>query len=359
MPKLSKRLETILGMLENCGGLLDVGCDHGYTSIEAVRRGSARRAVAADVAKGPLSAAAAHIKEAGLSGQIETRLSDGLRELLSLPHFPAQEMAENGLHAAHLRRTKFHSLAQEMTEEAHSVHEEKGGLSLILSGIGGSLMCDILRGLPTNGAKDRPEADTGAKVRALLSGMQQLLLSPQSEPALVRHLLTDEYGFAIAQEKMVCDEGKYYVVLDVRPAQKAEPYADEAAYLYGAALIAHPDKTFLEYLGDQERKLAAAREKASKAAGIPHGEDTGECREDAENQPHAVQDAQSDQDSKEAASKGKKQAGRAGTQATLLGGKLEELRRVRETALAQMQAEDCKKADCKAAKDTAAAQEDC
>ena len=55
---LSKRLSTILEMLEPCEVLADIGTDHGFIPIEAVRRGLCRRAIASDVGRGPLERAA-------------------------------------------------------------------------------------------------------------------------------------------------------------------------------------------------------------------------------------------------------------------------------------------------------------
>ena len=65
-------------MLSPGGRVADVGCDHGFLDVYLVQTGKMDGALAMDVRKGPLAAAAAHVKEAGLSDRIETRLSDGL-----------------------------------------------------------------------------------------------------------------------------------------------------------------------------------------------------------------------------------------------------------------------------------------
>ena len=79
--QLPKRLETIIERMPASGCIADIGCDHAYVAIEAVRRGKAARALACDVRKGPLQQAAEHILCAGLAGKIETRLSDGLEKV--------------------------------------------------------------------------------------------------------------------------------------------------------------------------------------------------------------------------------------------------------------------------------------
>ena len=95
--RMSKRLVTICEMLRGAGDIAfdhskeeqgkqmlrtaDVGCDHGYISIYLVQNEISESAIAMDVRNGPLSGAADNINEYGLSDRIETRLSDGLKEL--------------------------------------------------------------------------------------------------------------------------------------------------------------------------------------------------------------------------------------------------------------------------------------
>ena len=76
--ELSKRLFMTASMVERGSIVADVGCDHGYTAIYLVQNGICPRVLAMDVNEGPLARAREHIREAGLSAYIETRLSDGL-----------------------------------------------------------------------------------------------------------------------------------------------------------------------------------------------------------------------------------------------------------------------------------------
>ena len=81
---LSKRLMAAVDMVTEGFAVLDVGCDHAYTSIELVRRKSPF-AVASDVRPGPLKAAREHIAEAGLEDKVTTVLADGVpRNIISL-----------------------------------------------------------------------------------------------------------------------------------------------------------------------------------------------------------------------------------------------------------------------------------
>lgn len=189
--QLPKRLETIIERMPTSGCLADVGCDHAYVAIEAVRRGRAARALACDVRKGPLQQAAEHILCAGLAGKIETRLSDGLEQVAP--------------------------------GEADTV---------VVAGMGGPLMERILQGR--------------------LGDFAHFVLSPQSEIPHFRRFLLAE-GMQIDEETMLIDEGKYYVILNV--SQRADAafsdsmYVTEEDFLYGGCLLRRLDpvlKSFLE-----------------------------------------------------------------------------------------------------------------
>lgn len=208
--KLSERLELVLSFVEHGESAADVGTDHGHVPVELVRRGIVKKAVAMDVRKGPLSRAAEHIALAGLSGTIETRLSDGVEKLLP--------------------------------GEADSV---------VIAGMGGELIIKIL-----NDGKH------------MWDSVSQWILSPQSEIFKVRRYLL-ENGFVIRKEDMVLEDGKYYTVMDVRKKQEgngAEPDTDqdvpdlsglseESRMLYGDCLIRTKNKVLRTYLKEEEEKL--------------------------------------------------------------------------------------------------------
>jgi len=78
---LSDRLRAILQLTKCYDTLADIGTDHAYLPIEAVRNGLCRRAIACDINKGPLEVATANIRAAGFADQIETRLGNGLAPL--------------------------------------------------------------------------------------------------------------------------------------------------------------------------------------------------------------------------------------------------------------------------------------
>lgn len=189
---LSLRLEEIIDTVENCDTAVDVGCDHGFVSIDIVKKGKAQRVIACDINKGPLKAAALNIKNAGVEGFIETRLSDGLSKV--------------------------------------SVSDKPD--AVIIAGMGGSLITRIL--------------DEGKEV---LGSVTQLILSPQSEIFLVRKWLR-ENGYTIMKEKCVFDANKYYFIMDVRVG-KSETYEaslQEIYDTYSEYLIKTKDRTLREFL---------------------------------------------------------------------------------------------------------------
>lgn len=159
--QLSKRLQVLADMVPQGAKIVDVGCDHGFLSIYLVQCGKVPGALAMDVRKGPLAAAAAHIKEVGLETVIETRLSDGLE---------AFEIGEAG--------------------------------TLVCAGMGGPLMQRILTACPEKTAS-----------------FSAYLLQPQSEIREFRSFLR-ENGYRIVEERILLEDGKYYFPM---LAVRAEP----------------------------------------------------------------------------------------------------------------------------------------
>ena len=153
--KLSKRMEMLVNLVPRDTVLCDVGCDHGYVSIELIRKEICPRVYTMDLREGPLQRAREHIEEAGLQERITTVLSDGIKDL------PADASPD----------------------------------VLLAAGMGGALIQDILEE-----GKDR------------IRKMSYLLLQPQSEIPEVREYLR-ENGYEILSEDMVLEDGKYYFAM--------------------------------------------------------------------------------------------------------------------------------------------------
>lgn len=207
--QLSDRLLAVAGLVTPGNRIADVGCDHGYIPIYLYEEGIIPGAVAMDVNRGPLLRAEEHIREHGLGQYIETRLSDGVQNLR-----PA---------------------------EADTV---------IIAGMGGPLMEKII-----------------GEGRENLASVEELILQPQSEIGHFRHFLQDN-GYAVVQEDMVLEEGKYYPMMKAVPG--VQRYTQEYEYQFGKLLIEKSHPVLLRFLREEkaayERLLSHLRQTDSEAA---------------------------------------------------------------------------------------------
>ena len=155
---LSDRMRAVVGLVEPCNSIADIGCDHGYVAMELVRSNICRHVIAMDINKGPLERARHNVRDYDMQDYIETRLSDGTQALRA--------------------------------------GEVEG---IICAGMGGRLVISIL------------EQD-----RELVCNLKQVILQPQSELDEVRGYLR-ENGFIIDREDMVYEDGKYYPMMRALP----------------------------------------------------------------------------------------------------------------------------------------------
>lgn len=193
--RLSKRLETVASFVLPGSRVADIGTDHGYVPIWLIERGIAGHVIAMDVRKGPLLRAQEHIAQHKLEESIETRLSDGLAQLRG--------------------------------GEADTV---------VIAGMGGELMLKILK--------------DGAHV---WDSVSRFVLSPQSELETFRRGL-EAMGFAIEEETMLEEDGKYYTVMAA--GRGTMHYGEDFRYRYGDCLIRQKSPVLKAYLQREEEKLS-------------------------------------------------------------------------------------------------------
>ena len=204
--ELSKRLKAVAELVTPGMRLADVGTDHGYIPIYLTEAGVIPSAIAMDINKGPLERAKEHIREHGLEGKIQTRLSDGLKNL-------------------------------QMNDADW----------MIAAGMGGGLVIRILS----------EERDTAGSLK-------ELILQPQSEIDSVRKYLTEE-GYRIVAEDMVYEDGKYYPMMKAVPCMAGAgeiPYSEEELE-FGRVLLqqAHPVLgQFLEREMEIQNRILSALE---------------------------------------------------------------------------------------------------
>lgn len=229
--ELSLRMKTVADMVSPHARVCDIGCDHAFVSIYLAVNGIADRVIASDVRTGPCDIARGNIEKWGVGNLVELRLGDGLSTVAP--------------------------------GEADTI---------IIAGMGGMLMTDILE-----------------KGSAVAAGAKQLILQPQSDLEHVRRFAASK-GWRIADEVMVKDSGKYYVVMNIdcrsdaavkgsRAAEAEENGADDTGgvsgniatdeeiyYKYGYCLIHGKNQILLEFLRkklETDRKIAAGLKSAN------------------------------------------------------------------------------------------------
>ena len=168
-----KRLDVILSLLPAGCRLADIGCDHAYIPITAVKTGKAAFAYASDLREGPLSRAAENAAEAGLSEKIVLKLA-------------------NGLDGA----------------------EEYRPDTIVVAGMGGELIAEII---------DRAPFVKTDKITLILQPMT-------CADELRRYLLSS--GFEILRERLAREDRHIYQILTCRFTNKRQKYS-EAEYEVG------------------------------------------------------------------------------------------------------------------------------
>ncbi len=222
--ELSKRLQAVADLLDFHERVADIGCDHGFVSIYLIENRKASHCLAMDVNKGPLERAKEHVYEKQLSTYIETRLSDGAKEIRFL-----EEKNEG----------------QRLEVEA-----------ALMAGMGGRLMIQIIQ-------------DSLEKFLKL----EEFVLQPQSEIAKVRRFIR-ETGWHIEKENMIYEDGKFYPMMKVVPGKQEDirleklpdslrkevekgnvtlPQLQQVWDEYGEKLLKSKNPILLQYLKNEEK----------------------------------------------------------------------------------------------------------
>ena len=229
--ELSERLERVLNEVDQASCLIDVGCDHGFLSIEAVRRGKVERAVCSDVRKGPLERAKEHIERAGLQEKIQTRLADGLRGLT------------DGCSCLN------ESLQGLVSEESLQPKKEQTNYAqedtiIVIAGMGGLLLSRIL-------------TEAFREENNIIHSAQRVIIQPQSEWETVRKTV-DTMGFIPTSEQFFYDRGKPYWIMNLQkkerlPQEEVARFSYEKPwqFMYGRLLPEARDSVLLDYINHQ------------------------------------------------------------------------------------------------------------
>ncbi|MBU5456022.1 tRNA (adenine(22)-N(1))-methyltransferase [Caproiciproducens sp. MSJ-32] len=187
--ELSKRLKFIINNMENIDVLADIGTDHGYIPIYAVKNNLCKKAIATDVNKLPLDKAKLNAILEGVDDKLEFRLGNGLKPLNN--------------------------------NEANGV---------IIAGMGGNLIVNILE-------------DSIKKVNEL----DYLILQPAQNPEVLREYLYNN-NYEIIKEDLCLDENIYYELFKVKRKNGENTKLDPIYYEVSPKLIMEKHPLLKDYL---------------------------------------------------------------------------------------------------------------
>lgn len=156
---LNPRLKKIAELVPSNSCTADIGTDHAYIPIALVSDGITPCAIASDIKKGPLARAAANIRIHGLEKEIDTRLGGGLTTLCENDHAEV----------------------------------------IIIAGMGGILISDILAASPT-----------------VVKNAKLLILQPMTAVTELRQYLSKNQ-YEITAEHLVAEEEKIYNIIIAKP----------------------------------------------------------------------------------------------------------------------------------------------
>lgn len=182
--KINARLKKIGDLVEANSFCLDVGCDHALLDIYLVNKKKNIKAIASDIAEGPLEQAKNNIKRERLEDKIETRLGSGLKTY---------------------------------TDEINTV---------IISGMGGRNIIGICK-----------------EDLKVLKKIDTLIISPNNYQEDVKRFLTKN-GFYIENEEFVKDKRFIYQIIIFKRGKKRYTKKE---YFFGPVFLIKKGPLFREY----------------------------------------------------------------------------------------------------------------
>ena len=195
----SKRIEFIVSNLEKVTTLADIGTDHGYVPLLALRNELCEKAIACDINKEPLAKGKLNAILEGIDDKIEFRLGNGFEPL-----------------------------------NINEVEE------VVIAGMGGNLIRDIIQ-------KDLNK----------VASCNYLVLIPAQNPEVLREYLYKN-DFEVITEDLCFDEGIYYELFKVRKAEGQATELDSIYYEISPMLLRskHPlMKEYIDYKIDEYNRI--------------------------------------------------------------------------------------------------------
>lgn len=226
--ELSKRLQAVADLVSAGLVVADVGTDHGYIPIYLIETGKCKKTFAMDVNRGPLLRAKEHIAAHGFERQIDTRLSDGVKQL--------------------------------NVGECDAV---------VIAGMGGALTIKILE-----------------EGRSVFQSLREFILQPQSELHKVREYLLEQ-GYCIVAEDMVQEDGKFYPMMKVINGASDAYHAIE--FRYGKFLLSQKHPVLKAFLEKEKQTKKMILQNLQKEDGLHIEVRRKEIKEELEGIEYALQ----------------------------------------------------------------------
>lgn len=193
--QLDNRLKLCADFVRNGAKLADIGTDHAYLPVWLCRIGRCPCAIAADINPEPLKRGQSTIIESGMSGRIETRLSDGLKEIKS--------------------------------DEADDI---------VIAGMGGELIAKIL-----------------SECSFATDSSKHFILQPMTKSEVLIAWLC-ENGFKILKQDCCVASGKCYTV--ILAEYSGEKHIADELYCYLGELSAKSNETHLRFVEGHLNRLS-------------------------------------------------------------------------------------------------------
>ena len=190
----SKRIEEIAKYLVGLDSLVDIGTDHAYLPIYAIKNMGLKKALATDISPKALKIAQKNIEKYDLASSISTLVSDGLDKV-------------EGEYDA-----------------------------LVIAGMGGKTILDILE-----------------KGKDKLVSFKKIIVSAHRDSELVRRFMALN-SYQIVMEKMVF-EYKYYEIIIFEKTDGKIQYSD-LEYRYGPILLEDKEQVFLDCYQEELKRLS-------------------------------------------------------------------------------------------------------
>lgn len=196
------RIELLASLAKDSNVLLDLGCDHSYVLIEALKKYNVKKGIASDINEGPLKQAKQNLIDENLDSKVDLILSDG-----------------------------FTNINQDFD-------------TVIIAGMGGFLIKEIL-------AKGLTKINN-----------KKIIIEANNNSEVVREFLTRN-SFSIIDEYSIVDQNKYYEIMVFETGcQNLSKFEIN----YGPILLSKRETTFINFYKKKLELMESVVTKMNKSS---------------------------------------------------------------------------------------------